>query len=151
MPLPTLADLLEQEHREIDGSLGAYLADSATAPQLREAIGALRRHIYIEEEFVFPKLRAAGLFAAVLVMLREHGEIWRLLDQLDAALTGDPDGPDAAECCEKLLGHLDAHNAKEEPIIYSQTDAAVTGDDAAKVRELLASGTTPPGWVCAQA
>jgi hypothetical protein len=68
---------LEREHREVDEGIEAF-ADGPPAGQrdrkpLIRAIHALRRHIYLEEVFLSPPLRAAGLVAPVLVMLREYG------------------------------------------------------------------------------
>ena len=83
----TLAAALEHEHREIDEGIEAFTsgqadAETQTAP-LTRAMDALRRHIYLEEEFLFPPLRSAGLMAPVFVMLREHGEMWKTLDLLE--------------------------------------------------------------------
>lgn len=154
MAIDSITSALEHEHEEIDGGLARFLADpsadGASAAQLRSLISALRRHIYLEEEFVFPPLKLAGAFAAVLVMLREHGEIWRTLDAIESELRAD-DGARAAELGQQLLTQLEAHNEKEEPIIYSQLDAAITGAPAEDLRTFLATGTMPEGWVCAQA
>ena len=88
----TLATALEREHREIDGGIEAYTAGLATGtsdtgPLLR-AMNGLRRHIYLEEEFLFPPLRAGGLMVQLFVMVREHGELWKTMEALDASLAG---------------------------------------------------------------
>lgn len=155
MVVKSLAEALEQEHHEIDGGIEAFLADSGAngtrVAQLQRVITALRRHIYLEEEFVFPPLKASGAFAAVLVMLREHGEIWRTLDSLEDKLVA-ADGIEATgQLGRELLAQLAAHNEKEEPIIYSQMDAAIPDDAAADLRAFLATGKMPAGWVCARA
>lgn len=152
MTTETLSQALEREHHEIDGGIEAFQATLASgaadiAP-LVKASAALRRHIYLEEEFVFPRLRAAGLFAALIVMYREHGELWTILDELDAAVAVNPPSQATARLCTTLLQELDAHNSKEEPIIYPQVDAALTGDAAISLREFLAAGEMPAGWVC---
>ena len=51
----------------------------------------LRRHIYLEEEFLFPPLRAAGMMAPLFVMVRQHGELWDAMRALDALLAVDAD------------------------------------------------------------
>ena len=60
----TLASALEQEHREIDRAIEAYLRSpeegGGRVESLTETITALRRHIYLEEQFLFPPLRDAG-------------------------------------------------------------------------------------------
>ena len=150
----TLAAALEREHREIDRGIEAFLVgrtggQSRTEPLMR-AIEALRRHIFLEEEFVFPPLRDAGLVAPVFVMLREHGEIWDTLDAIDAQLAADAVGGTLDGACRTLLGQLERHNSKEEPIIYPQVDAVLAAEAGAGLRAFLAAGQIPQGWVCAQ-
>jgi iron-sulfur cluster repair protein YtfE (RIC family) len=108
-------------------------------------VAALRRHIYLEEEFLFPPLRQAGLMAPIFVMLREHGELWRSMDQLDAALAAEES---VGDLCRELLRQLDAHNSKEEPIIYPQADAGLSPHAAEQLMDFLTAAHTPDGWVC---
>ena len=83
----TLTAALEREHQEIDAGLGAFVDGldngELLGAEFNRAADALRRHIYLEEEFLFPPLRAAGMLPPVLVMLREHGAIWRTLQGLE--------------------------------------------------------------------
>jgi len=151
----TLAVALEREHREIDQGIEAFLASRAQGQghivPLRQAIEALRRHIFLEEEFLFPPLRAAGMVAPIFVMLREHGEIWDTLDVIESQLrAGGGDGPLAARC-QALLDQLERHNSKEEPIVYPEAEAVLATEATAELRELLAAGQIPDGWVCARA
>ena len=53
--------------------------------------------------------------------------------------------------CRELLATLDAHNAKEEPIIYPQADVALDPEASAKLHEFLDSGVMPEGWRCEKA
>jgi hemerythrin-like domain-containing protein len=150
----SLTEALEHEHHEIDAGLEAFLeglsGGEARTDDLTRAIGALRRHIYLEEQFLFPPLRAAGMLPPVLVMLREHGEIWRLLDTIESA---DPAAdPEAARAsCAALLDLLGGHNAKEEPIIYPQGDAVLSDDAKRELHAAIDADRMPDGWVCAQA
>jgi iron-sulfur cluster repair protein YtfE (RIC family) len=149
-----LSVLLEREHHEIDAGVEAFLEGlshgETRTEDLTRAVDALRRHIYLEEEFLFPPLRAAGVLPPVLVMLREHGEIWRSLDAI-LAMDPDADGVGGRERCGELLSQLASHNAKEEPIIYPQGDAVLTEEATGELREFISSGQMPEGWVCAQA
>lgn len=130
----TLGAALEREHREIDAGIDAFRAtaaagESETEPDgavssLRHAIDALRRHIYLEEEFLFPPMQAE-FSIPIGVMLREHGEIWRTLDELEARLTENSDQAPALSACRELAEQLDRHNAKEEPIFYTQADRSL--------------------------
>lgn len=156
-----LAAALTREHHDIDAGFEAFLADlegPGTAPPdtapLTKAVTALRRHIYLEEAFLFPAMKGAGLFAALLVMHREHGEIWRSMERLVAlteALGGEAGGAGRAGVlaeCRALLAIVDKHNAKEEPIIYARADADLAGEAAERLAEFMRGGSTPPGWVC---
>ncbi len=88
MEIESLAAALEREHHEIDDGIAAFTASPGNPQSLTRAIRALRRHIYLEEQFLFPLLRQAepGLAAPVSVMLREHAQMWATLDTLDREL-----------------------------------------------------------------
>ena len=150
----SLTAVLVHEHNEIDAGIKAFLEGLSLGEtrmhELTRAVEALRRHIYLEEELLFPQLRAAGIIPPVLVMLREHGEIWRTLDAIQI-LDPDADREGARERCGELLAQLASHNAKEEPIIYPQGDAVLTDKAKRDLRGFIDSGRMPQGWVCAQA
>lgn len=143
-----LAAALTREHREIDSGIAQFLAGAEVAEvrdePLRNAMSALRRHIYLEETFLFPPLRAAGQMMPIMVMLREHGVLWAAMDDIDAALSaaaqGSADHPALLDQCRALLALLDRHNSKEEPVIYSRVDFDLA--------DFLHAGRTPDGWVC---
>jgi regulator of cell morphogenesis and NO signaling len=151
----TLSAALEREHREIDAGVDAYRAGLArgetAAEPLLEAMAALRRHIYLEEEFVFPPLRAAGMVPPVFVMLREHGELWTTMNTLEGQLAQDPAGDAATATCQMLTVQLQTHNEKEEPIIYPQVDAKLEPQAQEQLRSFLESGAMPDGWVAERA
>lgn len=150
----TAGQVLEHDHHRIDErfadfarSLAGAVPDTAA---FTEAADALRHHIYVEEEHHFPVLRAAGMMAPVLVMLREHGEMWDLLDTIaDALAAGDTDTARAS--WPTLAETIEQHNAKEERILYPAGDNALADDVAAEVISTLTTGTAPDGWVCEMA
>ncbi len=154
-----LAAALTREHDDIDAGVKAFLADldrgEVRVDPLSNAIHALRRHIYLEETFVFPPIRAAGMTIPIMVMIREHGQLWRSMDVLADLLATDPDGrkdPAAAEhlatSCRELLTLLERHNSKEEPIIYPHADADLTDEERSDLAWFLRTGRTPDGWIC---
>jgi len=151
----TLGAALEREHREIDGGIEAFIdalpdGRSETEPLLR-SISGLRRHIYLEEEFLFPPLRAGGMMVPLFVMVRQHGELWNAMDALSALLDSDADADALLASCRALLDLLDQHNSKEEPIIYPQADKILTADASEELTAFLAAGTMPEGWTCEKA
>ena len=143
-----IADALTREHHAIDAGIETFLADDADPATLREALDALRRHIYLEERFLFPPLKQS-MMMPIIVMLREHGELWRGMDAIESALS-QPEA-DAQVQCRELLRLLDDHNRKEEPIIYPRVDADLPDDVRAELMEFIATGSYPAGWVCEQA
>ena len=151
MTQETLSAALEREHREIDTGVEEFLDDTSDAAPLVRAMQALRRHIYLEEAFLFPPLREGGLSMPIFVMQREHGELWDTMDELEELLE-DEAGPAAtADLSRHLLEQLDRHNSKEEPVIYPHADAALPAETAEQLRAFLDSGWLPDGWVCAHA
>lgn len=155
MSTGSLADALTREHREIDKGIEQFVEaldrGVLEADHLLDSIEALRRHIHLEETFLFPPLREIGLMMPVMVMLREHGELWTQMDAVVRLLEGTTAQSDSAEItaeCRELLARLDRHNTKEEPIVYPRADADLPIETTSELRAFLETGTTPPGWVC---
>lgn len=151
----TLADALTKEHTDIDAGIEAFTATrSSGAPDtdgMRSAIAAQRRHIYLEEAILFPPLKKAGMFAPVMVMLMEHGKMWRVMDTLEPLLADGAADPRVPALCQELIDLLASHNPKEEQILYAQADAVLQFPADAHLREFLASGEMPDEWVCEKA
>jgi iron-sulfur cluster repair protein YtfE (RIC family) len=149
----TLASALEQEHREIDRAIEAYLRSpdegGRRVESLTQTMTALRRHIYLEEQFLFPPLRDAGFVAPIFVMLREHGELWDTMGSIDRELADDL--AEVPGRCKWLLAQLAKHNAKEEPILYPHADDVLGAPASAELVVFLESGRLPDGWTCAGA
>lgn len=150
-----LAAALEREHRQIDEGIAAFTSaktgGEVNSEPLARAMNALRRHIYLEEQFLFPPLRSSGLMGPVFVMLREHGEMWQTLDELDAEMSVDGSRDSVVRLCDQLTPLLEAHNAKEETIIYAQADAMLDDSAGAELQGFIDTGTMPAGWVCERA
>lgn len=149
METESLAAALEREHREIDDGIEAFYAGEKSGDRDRQALSrairALRRHIYLEEEFLFPPLREAGLVAPIFVMLREHAQIWETLDAVEDELRT---GGGALALCHRLAVQLQHHNLKEEKVLYPQADAVLTALATEQLRTFLRSSELPEGWVC---
>lgn len=152
MGTESLAEALEREHREIDDGIETFtsgLAAGESEPEpLRRAIAALRRHIYLEERFLFPGLHEAGIVPPVFVMLREHGQIWRTLDALELQVTTGTVDASTPRLLRELTVQLQHHNLKEEKILYPQADQVLSEEANAELAAFIESGQMPEGWVC---
>lgn len=147
------AAALTEEHHAIDGDIEDFLRSLETgtldSTALKRACDDLRRHIYIEEELLFPPIRAAGLMMPVFVMVREHGEVWRMMDALEELLRAPKmDVAELRSLGEQLLAALAEHNAKEEPIVYPHAAVDLSEDEAGVVADFIAEGSMPADWVC---
>jgi iron-sulfur cluster repair protein YtfE (RIC family) len=151
----TVGAVLERDHHRIDEHFEAFASalreGRVDTAALAAGSGALRHHIYVEETCHFPVLRKAGLLGPIMVMLREHGEIWDLLDALDAGVRDGVPVADLTTTWQGLEEIVAAHNMKEERIVYPSGDEMLSADDAAEVLAELASEQTPEGWACEQA
>ena len=152
----TPAAALTRDHREIDSAIAAFIGaldgGGVQHEMLTETLHALRRHIYLEELFLFPPLREAGMTMPIFVMLREHGQLWRTMDVL-TNLLADPHSSRGMlrDACTQLLDQLHQHNSKEEPVIYPNADTALPPQTRAELTRFIATGRVPDGWVCQQA
>lgn len=151
----TLSAALEREHGEIDRDIATFIQElsrgSAQPEVLTAALDTLRRHIYLEETFLFPPIREAGMVMPIFVMMREHGQLWQTMDTLTLLLAGRDDGPRLEQACRELLEQLHRHNSKEEPIIYPHADTDLPPHTSAELTRFIETGRTPEGWVCQQA
>lgn len=155
MPSLALSTALKQEHHEIDSEIETFIekleCGSVQPELLTAALEALRRHIYLEEVFLFPPIREAGMVMPIFVMMREHGELWRTIDALTDLLADGKDRRRLGDTCRQLLDQLDQHNSKEEPVIYPHADTDLPPQISAELTRFIETGRTPDGWVCRQA
>lgn len=153
--METLDEALKREHREIDEDIAIFAAGGDDREDqissLQRAIAGLRRHIYLEETFLFPPLKAAGMMGPIFVMLRDHGQMWRTMDSLELELRNNIADESMRERCTELMAELEAHNFKEEQILYSQADGILNAEASDGLKDFIAEGATPEGWACAQA
>lgn len=84
----------------------------------------------------------------VMVMVHEHGQLWRTLDALEHELGTRRELDSITKVCQRL-GELETnHNPKEEQILYPQADGVLSSAATAELRALLESGAMPKDWRC---
>ncbi|UVO12091.1 hemerythrin domain-containing protein [Mycobacterium sp. SVM_VP21] len=150
----SLSVALEREHLEVDAGIGAFLdgldVGRVDADGLGATLAVLRRHIYLEEQLLFPPIARGAHMMAVFGMIRGHGEIWRTMNALDDLARAGADHAALRAACCRLLDQLADHNKVEEPVIYPAADTGLAPEVAAEVAEFLAAGQMPEGWTCAR-
>lgn len=120
-----LAEHFEHDHRDCDERWAAVEAaaeagDGAVSAAWRSFERALRTHLRMEEEVLFPAFEAAASMRGAgptHVMRMEHEQMRALLDRMGSAVTRGE--------VEALLDHGDTlnllvqqHNMKEEGMLY---------------------------------
>ncbi|HEY3173997.1 MAG TPA: hemerythrin domain-containing protein [Thermoanaerobaculia bacterium] len=145
--LRRISEALSRDHErlarlEVAAFVARAAGDAKTAEKWYAAFSsALRRHIAVEEELLFPvfekRLGLSPSAGPTEAMRREHNEILRLLDQILRTI-GDPAKlPDEARAAFHEL--LDKHHLKEEEILYPALDYALSPGESdalvAKIQE----------------
>lgn len=153
--IESVAEALEREHQEVDAGIEAFAAGVAPRAErlavLVRAVTTLRRHIYVEEEFLFPALCDVGFEGPVHVMQGEHGQVWQVLDMLEEGQRGGAADEQLIRLCHRLAADLQQHNLKEEHVLYPRIDDVLAPGVSRHVLCVLESGDLPAGWTCRRA
>ena len=145
------SQILERQHREIDAAIMDIAQGKGTIPALAESLALLRRHLYLEEAVLFPPLEQAGLTMPIFVMQREHGQMWPLLEHLEAGCRTQQPVDALRTDCGDLIRQLQMHNPKEEQIVYAAADRLQDERGDAFLAQALLAAALPDGWTCANA
>ncbi len=149
---PSVHAVLEAEHRWIDERFGQFQqgleAGRADARPYDEAAKKLHRHIYLEEELLFPRVETRGLVGPTAVMAQEHGEICRHLTAVGDLLASGAEPSRIRKALGTLRGLLEEHNAKEEQILYPASDQLLTEQELAELVAQVEQAEAPEGWLC---
>lgn len=131
---------MTKDHQYTNEILDIVLKDSIKGVVDRESIAKvtemLKRHIYIEEEILFPTLPSDNN-KDVEFLEMQHGEVFRFLKSLNS----NNNNADLIKYISKnLLDLLIEHNAFEESFIYGNFEKM----DASFIEKI----TFPIGWKC---
>jgi iron-sulfur cluster repair protein YtfE (RIC family) len=151
MDTDIVSRLLAAQHRHIDQGVEGIVDGTGGLPALAAALRLLREHVYAEETALFPPLAEAGLAMPVFVMQREHGQMWPLIQSLEAACAAGAAADDLREDARQLLQQLKMHNPKEERIVYTAADRHEPSAAATPLVDAMAAARMPEGWACAMA
>lgn len=134
----SIARLYGDDHTRLDGLFKQFQSLMATDPdQARRCFQQFRadleRHIVWEEDLVFPVFeektgqRNSGPTA---VMRYEHEQIRQLLALIDETLAA---GRASGEDEHRLIAIVEAHNWKEEVVLYPMIDEQITPEEREQV------------------
>lgn len=145
------SSILEADHERMDAGFDTFiaLAQAGTIDRgaITPAIESMRRHLWVEEEYFFPPLREAGVVGPIVLALRDHGELWGLLDELERLLALRNPDPNLLATVAAAVVQISAHhNEKEEQILFATADHFLDPS----IHRLIAEGLTqdrPAGWV----
>jgi nucleotide-binding universal stress UspA family protein/hemerythrin-like domain-containing protein len=124
--MTAIGTLLREEHARLEREYAALLETwrhgdwSDVREQFARFEPALRAHMAVEEERVFPAFREASASDAAALQ-REHDELRRALDALAVGIELHVIGASQAEA---FVGQLRAHGEKEERLLYPWIDTA---------------------------
>ena len=131
MDTTTITAYFEQDHDRLDALLTTFhevkRKDFALAKErFREFKFGLQRHIVWEEDLLFPlwEQHSGITEGPTAVMRAEHRKIGAALEALHAKV-GDADPQSDGEE-EALIALLEAHNLKEERVLYPAIDQTLT-------------------------
>ncbi len=130
---PNLRDFFTRDHRACDEAwalLEDALGDSrADCPALWKTFDeAMRRHLAMEEEVMFPAFeQATGMTGGpTMVMRMEHEQMRALLDDMGRCMQA-LDHQGTLDRGDTLLMLIQQHNLKEEGMLYPMAAQALDG------------------------
>lgn len=141
MSAQTASALLQAQHEDIDFGVQGAMDGSSDQVELARSLDLLRAHLHLEETVLFPALEGSvGL--SIMVMEREHGLMWPLMEALARACREGVALDAMQDDLEELFQLLQVHNPKEEQILYR------VADEHAGLADALTAARLPEGWLC---
>ena len=149
---PSNQELLVEQHRLMEVGFSGLVDGSGSRQELSEAVYLLRRHIYVEEAFLFPIIEQdQGRWMALAQMKSDHGEMWPHIESAIELLQAKAPLDDLFPAARAMLRLLEVHDQREERAIYSVADRYVANANHPSLESLFAATEIPPGWRCLRA
>ena len=133
-----IIDLLIQDHHEVNGLFGRFKQSSKGETQAelcREIVHELSVHAAIEEQFVYPLVRAKVEGGGQLAdhAIEEHSEVKRLLADLEKL---DTDQAEFGQKMNKVMSSVEEHVEEEEGEMFPMLREATKADTRDKIGSL---------------
>jgi hemerythrin superfamily protein len=143
--MPDVIKLLEQDHREVEDLFAKAESNTGAAKQqvVTKLATELTIHADVEERFVYPAMRDAGLGDLVDEAESEHQTVKDLVSQL-ASMDGSTEAVDPvlAELKADVQHHVEEEESEAFPKFRDATDQATLqalADQVRQAREDLSS------------
>ena len=149
--MTTISEFLTQDHRDGDALFAAAAQAMARGDwagcgaEFAAFVAALKRHMGIEEQVLFPAFEeATGMSAGpTRVMRHEHHDMLKLLDRIELAVSArDAAGYRAA--AESFSSIMTSHSAKEENVLYPMCDQVLSELDGEKLAAMMRDAMPVP-------
>ena len=149
---PSNQELLAEQHRTMELGISGLVDGSGSRQELSEAVYLLRRHIYVEEAFLFPIIdQDQGRWMALAQMQSDHGDMWSHIESAVELLQAKAPLDDLFPAAQAMLKLLETHDHREEIAIYSVVDRYVADANHPPLESLFAASAIPLGWRCLRA
>ena len=136
--MPDVIKLLEQDHREVEDLFSKAESTSGAARQqvVTKIASELTLHTEVEERFVYPAMRDAGLADLVNEAEQEHAKVKELVAQLETidATTDDVESL-LAELKADVQHHVQEEEAEAFPKFRESVDQSELQSLATRVQE----------------
>ena len=136
--MPDVIELLETDHREVEDlfSKAETTSGAAKGQVVSKIASELTLHAEVEEQIVYPAMRAAGLDDLVDEAESEHQKVKELVAQLESmdGSTADVD-PILAELKADVQHHVEEEESEGFPKFRSAVDQATLESLAEQVEE----------------
>lgn len=151
--MTNITAVLTADHRNADQLFAAATQATeqgewpASRRQFDAFLRALKHHMKIEEEVLFPAFeQASGMRAGpTWVMRQEHQQMLAMLDEIASAIAAH-NAEDFRASSQSFVGLMTAHSTKEERVLYPLCDEVLPGLSGEKLRETASQpSAAPPG------
>ncbi|GEM_PF-7031029 len=147
-----ISQFFEQDHQRVESVINGFrhslevgVPDKAFFDQL---IQGLHRHIYWEEDLLFPLVKPLADGEVIDEFCTDHALIWKNLGELEAGLSQGTPGGKLELTLNEMVEVLEAHNIDEERTIYAQADQLCDGLAADEFLGKVQGADAPSGWHC---
>ena len=145
--MDTISSVLTADHRQCDDLFAAASHAAGEEDWVRcrtqfdSFVSALKRHMQLEEEVLFPAFEQASGMAGgpTWVMRQEHQQMLSLLDELGGTIE-QRNASGFRALAQTFTALMDGHSMKEERVLYPMCDRVLPDFDTGELSARLSGG-----------